>query len=267
MTDGQPFELVSPYEPRAHFMPFHKRRQRWSIARRAPARRQDGGVHQRADHRRDQVPPQESALRLCRAATEPGQGHRLDLSQGIYDASSPARRIRKTELWVQLPGGARIRLYGADNPDRLRGLYLDGVVLDEYGDMDPTIWTKVIRPMLSDERRGWACFIGTPKGKNGFHRLWADSEGDPDWYRLELKASETKLLDAKELADARRMMSDDEYAQEYECSFDAAVRGAYYAKAIIALEAGRSAAGHQRAARSAAARCTPPGTSASPIRR
>jgi phage terminase large subunit len=51
-----------------------------------------------------------------------------------------------------------------------------------------------------------------------------------------LRASETGLLDAKELADARKMMSDDEYAQEYECSFDAAVRGAYYAKELIEAE-------------------------------
>jgi phage terminase large subunit len=126
-------------------------------------------------------------------------------------------------LWVELAGReARIRIYGADNPDRLRGIYLDGVVLDEFGDMDPTIWTQVIRPALSD-RKGWACFIGTPKGKNTFHRLWVEAEDDPDWTRLMLKASETGLLDAKELADARKMMSEDEYAQEYECSFEAAV--------------------------------------------
>jgi phage terminase large subunit len=86
-----------------------------------------------------------------------------------------------------LPGGARIRIYGADNPDRLRGIYLDGVVLDEFGDMDPTIWTQVIRPALSD-RKGWACFIGTPRARTRFTAL--DRGGDdPDWTRLMLKAS------------------------------------------------------------------------------
>jgi hypothetical protein len=58
-----------------------------------------------------------------------------------------------------------IRLYGADNPDALRGPYLDGVVLDEFADMKPEVWHEVIRPMLAD-RRGWATFIGKPKGKN-----------------------------------------------------------------------------------------------------
>ena len=102
--------------------------------------------------------------------------------------------------------------------------------------MDPTIWTQVLRPALSDHK-GWAIFIGTPKGKNTFYKLWVEAEGDPDWTRIMLKASETGLLDDKELADAKKMMSEDEYAQEYECSFDAAVRGAYYAKELNEAEA------------------------------
>lgn len=146
------------------------------------------------------------------------------------------RKVNASELWVELPNnGARIRIYGADNPDRLRGIYLDGAVLDEFGDMDPTVWSQVIRPALSD-RKGWAVFIGTPKGKNTFHKLWVNGEDDPDWFTLSLRAAETGLLDADELADARRMMTDDEYAQEYDCSFDAAVRGAYFGKEMNALD-------------------------------
>lgn len=146
------------------------------------------------------------------------------------DCFGPERVVNKSELFVELPNnGARIRIYGADNPDRLRGIYLDGAILDEFGDMDPTVWTQVIRPALSD-RKGWAIFIGTPKGKNTFHQLWTQAEGDADWFRLMLKASETKLLDQKELVDAAKMMSADEYQQEYECSFEAAVKGAYYGK-------------------------------------
>jgi hypothetical protein len=153
-----------------------------------------------------------------------------------FTAFIPGRRINESELWVDLPFAKRIRVYGADNPDRLRGLYLDGVVLDEFGDMDPTIWTRVIRPALSD-RRGWASFIGTPKGRNAFHQLWQEAEDDPNWTRLMLRASESGLLDARELADARKAMTDDEYAQEYECSFEAAVRGAYFARELNQAEA------------------------------
>ncbi len=153
------------------------------------------------------------------------------------DCFGPDRKVNASELWVELPNnGARIRIYGADNPDRLRGIYLDGAVLDEFGDMDPTVWTQVIRPALSD-RKGWAVFIGTPKGKNTFHTLWINAEDDEDWFSLRLKASETGLLDDKELRDAARMMGEDEFAQEYECSFEAAVRGAYYGREMNEAEA------------------------------
>jgi phage terminase large subunit len=140
----------------------------------------------------------------------------------------------ESELRVDLINGSRIRLYGADNPNRLRGLYLDGVTMDEFGDMKPSLWTDVIRPALSD-RKGWATFIGTPKGKNAFYEVMHGSEGwpgavnDPEWYALTLKASETGLIDAAELADARKQMGEDQFAQEYECSFDAALKGAFYA--------------------------------------
>jgi phage terminase large subunit len=76
-------------------------------------------------------------------------------------------KINESELWVELPGGARIRIYGADNPDRLRGIYLDGVVLDEFGDMDPTIWTQVIRPALSD-RKGGPASSARPRARTRF---------------------------------------------------------------------------------------------------
>ena len=71
----------------------------------------------------------------------------------------------ESEFRVDLVNGSMIRLYGADNPHALRGPYLDGVVLDEFADMKPEVWHEVVRPMLVD-RRGWATFIGTPKGKN-----------------------------------------------------------------------------------------------------
>lgn len=141
----------------------------------------------------------------------------------------------ESELRIDLPGGKRIRLYGADNPDRLRGLYLDGVVLDEYADMQPSVWGEIIRPMLSD-RLGWATFIGTPKGHNAFYQLWTRANEDPDWFALMMRASETGLISAEELEDARRTMSEDQYQQEFECSFEAAIVGAYYGQALQAAK-------------------------------
>jgi hypothetical protein len=142
----------------------------------------------------------------------------------------------ETELRVDLPNGARLRLYGADNPDRLRGLYLDGVVLDEYAQMSPRLWPEVIRPALAD-RRGWAVFIGTPMGRNQFWDLYRQASEDPEWHAALFRASETGILPTAELAGARRVMSEEQYAQEFECSFTAAVTGAYYGRLLEAAEA------------------------------
>lgn len=141
----------------------------------------------------------------------------------------------ESELWVEIINGARIRIHGADNPDRLRGSYLDGVVLDEYADMRPSVYGEVIRPMLAD-RSGWAAFIGTPKGRNEFFEIYDRAEKSPDWFALTLKASETGILSQEELDDAAGDMTPEQYAQEFECSFEAAILGAYYGKEMADAE-------------------------------
>jgi len=144
-------------------------------------------------------------------------------------------KFNEAELRVDLPNGARIRLYGADNYDRMRGVYLDGVVLDEYADMPPAAWTEVIRPALAD-REGWAVFIGTPKGRNEFFRIWGLAQDDPSWIAKRLRASESGLVKQTELDDAAKDMTPEQYAQEFECSFDAAILGAYYGSDIARAE-------------------------------
>lgn len=153
-----------------------------------------------------------------------------------YTQAIPGVKVSESELTVTLPhNGARIRLYGAENYDRLRGLYLDGCIIDEAGDQDPRAWPEVIRPALSD-RKGWATFIGTPKGRNAFHKIFTGAAKDPDWFAACLPANETGLLDEAELADARRQMTPEQYAQEYLCSFDAAIVGAYYGRDVEAAQ-------------------------------
>ncbi len=142
----------------------------------------------------------------------------------------------ESELWVEVCGKARIRIHGADNPDRLRGAYLDGVVLDEYADMRPSVWGEVIRPMLAD-RQGWGTFIGTPKGRNEFFDVWDRAQKDEaNWFAMVLRASETGILPQSELDEARRDMTPEQYEQEFECSFEAAILGAYFGKEIAQLE-------------------------------
>lgn len=149
-----------------------------------------------------------------------------------FTAPIPGSIPHEQELRVDLPNGARIRLYGADNPDRLRGIYLDGVVLDEYAQMATRLFPEIIRPALAD-REGWATFIGTPMGENAFSEIYHFAVANPDdWYSAMLRASETGLLPQHELDDAKRLMSPDQYDREFECSFAAAVPGAYYAKLL-----------------------------------
>lgn len=153
-----------------------------------------------------------------------------------YTQAIPGMEKSESELSVTFPHNkARIRLYGAENYDRIRGLYLDGAIIDETGDIDPRAWPEVIRPALSD-RKGWATFIGTPKGRNAFFDIHQLAEDAPDWFSATLKASQTQIIHVNELEDAKRTMTPEQYAQEYECSFDAAVKGAYYAKEVTTAE-------------------------------
>jgi hypothetical protein len=148
----------------------------------------------------------------------------------------PNRNVNIADLTIDIErphkrDRIRIMLLGAENPGSLRGIYLDGCIMDEYAEMDPTAWTQVIRPALSD-RLGWAIFIGTPKGQNHFYDMYenAHKAGD-DWFHCVFKASKTGIVPVSELEAARASgMSQEEYDQEYECSFMAALIGAYYGK-------------------------------------
>lgn len=154
-----------------------------------------------------------------------------------FTAPIPGVKWNEAELRADLPNGGRVRLFGADNPDALRGLYLDDVDCDEFGDWDPRAWTEVIRPALSD-RQGRATFTGTPRGKNTFYDLRQRARsGEHGWALWELRASETGLLSAAELQDARASMDEAAFQREYECSFDAAIEGAYYASEMNKADA------------------------------
>lgn len=158
-----------------------------------------------------------------------------------YARPIPGTEFNQSELRVDYPTGGQSRIYGADNPDNLRGIYLDRATLDEFGLHPSKTFSEVIMPTLVD-RGGSALILGTPNGKNQFHEIaqYAKAEeakGNPDWFFREYKASQTGLLDAGYLKAARAIMTEDEYAQEFECSFEASVKGAIYSKE---LEAARS---------------------------
>lgn len=225
MQRHRPGEALFRYDPRPQFLAFHNRTERFAIG--VAHRRCGKTVAAVADLVLAALVEGKTNARYAYVAPYYGQAKQAAWDYLTGFVRPLGAEINISELRVDLPTGARIRLYGADNPDSLRGIYLDGVVLDEMADMRPHVWQEIIRPTLAD-RRGWATFIGTPKGRNEFCNLYEAAGDDPDWMRFMLRADETGILPDEELAAARKAMSADKYAQEFLCSFDAAIQGAYY---------------------------------------
>jgi phage terminase large subunit len=238
LSAGAPRRIVIPYTPREHFKGFHARTHRWGCI--VAHRRAGKTVACINELIKRAITDRKERGRYAYIAPFYGQAKQVAWEYLKYFAAPiMVEEPRESDLSVKLLNDATIRLYGADNPNTLRGLYFDGVIMDEYADMKPSVWSEVIRPALTD-RKGWAVFIGTPKGKNAFWEIWDHSSRAQDWFAVMLKASRTKILPDEELAAARQSMTEDQYAQEFECSFEAAIHGAVYGLPMrLALDAGR----------------------------
>ena len=226
---------LAEYVPRDVFLPLHNRDKRWTVV--VAHRRAGKTVAMCADL---VIGALETALakpQFAYLAPQRDQAKRVAWTY-LKDLSRPywSKPPNESELKITINNGhggeSTIYVAGADNYDALRGMYFDGVVLDETGQIRPSAWYTVLRPALSD-RRGWAIFAGTPAGKNMFWNLREEARLNPKTHQLlELPASKTNIIHPDELRDAKVQMTDEAYLVEYECSFDAAVPGAYYAKAI-----------------------------------
>jgi phage terminase large subunit len=230
------FVIQSEYVPREHVLDFHARKERFAVM----------VFHRRAGKTVACINDLIDKAVQCKLPF-PRYGYVAPLYKQAKDvawtylkhyAGELIDKIMESELTVILKTGAIIRLYGADNPDSLRGVYFDGIILDEFGDMSPRLFGEVIAPTLAD-RKGWVAFIGTPKGENHFHELWQDAQFNEHWYTKMLRADESGIIDADELALLRNMpgSDDDTFRQEFLCDFTAANRGAFYAKQINELAA------------------------------
>ena len=232
MTEDGVLEVEMEYCPRKVFEDFHDRQERWAVI---VAHRRAGKtvlcindliykalIEGKEDGRYAYIAPYYSQAKTI------AWDYLLKYSRPVM------AKANQSELWVELVTGARIRLLGAENCDSLRGMFLDGVVMDEFADMKPSIWGAVVRPLLSD-RKGWATFIGTPKGHNAFWEIYNNATKDPAWKVKVLRASQTGILDQAELDDAAKAMTQDQYLQEFECDFESAILGAYYGKEMRQL--------------------------------
>ena len=223
-----------PYRPRDAFKPLHYRTQRWAVV--VAHRRAGKTVACINELIKSAITDTRPDGRYAYVAPFYSQAKSVAWDYlKRFSAVIPNIQINESELRIDYPNGARVRLFGADNADALRGQFFDGVVADEYGDWKPSVWSYVIRPALAD-RGGWAIMIGTPKGRNQFWEMHTHATINEKWLCLTIKASESGLLPAEELAELQLELTDDAWRQEMECDFDAALPGAIFGKELWQAE-------------------------------
>lgn len=227
--------IVIPYSPRKHFLPLHNRKQRFAAT--VAHRRAGKTVAEINDKIRTALTCSLPNPRVAYIAPFYKQAKAVAWTYAKqFGLCVPNAKANESELRIDFPNGGQFRLYGADNIDALRGIYLDDVTLDEYADMNPRFFPEIIRPTLVD-RKGRASFIGTPKGKNDFYHICEIAKANPDeWLFTELKASETGIIPLEELLALKKDMTEEQFLREFECSFEAAILGAYYGKELYAAK-------------------------------
>lgn len=232
-------KIIIPYKPRNWAKKLHESKSRWKVI---ILHRRAGKTVATLNHL------QRDALRIPGsrfAFIAPTYKQAKDIAWDIlksYARNIPSVKFNESELRVDYPNGARVRLYGADNPDSLRGIALWGVVFDEYSQQPSNIFGEIISKALADHY-GYAIWIGTVKGKNHLFKTYEQGKRSTEWFALwqdidaTLSSEEGETIEnlKRALEDDRKLvqqgiMSEDEYQQEWYLSVSAAIKGAVYGK-------------------------------------
>ena len=232
-------EIVIPYCPRPYQVAFHDAPERFQVI---VAHRRAGKTVALVNHLvRAALMTRHPRSQWAYIAPTYKQAKRIAWDYlKRYAGPIPGFTPNTSELSVKLGNGAKIMLLGADRLHDLRGIYLHGAVMDEYAQISPRLFPEVILPALMDYQ-GWAIIAGTPLGANQLKRTYQQAAaGLPNWRAHMLRVDDTKAIPEEELQIARANMSAEEYEQEFRCSFEAVIKGAYYGDAIAEAErAGR----------------------------
>lgn len=142
------------------------------------------------------------------------------------------RKVNATTLSITLINRTRIELKGADKPDSLRGVGLHYLVLDEFQDMRPEVWTQVLRPTLTSTG-GHALFIGTPKQFNHLYEVWELGQKEElkkrgKWCSWQFPTITSPFIPEDEIEQARADMDEKSFRQEFEASFETMAGRVYY---------------------------------------
>lgn len=127
-------------------MPLHTRKQRWAVV--VAHRRAGKTVATLNDLVSMALYTEKERARYAYIAPFYSQAKQIAWDYLVHYTASVAVKVSISSLSIDLFNGARITLYGADNPDALRGVYFDGVVIDEYGDCKPSLWTEIILSLI-----------------------------------------------------------------------------------------------------------------------
>lgn len=139
-----------------------------------------------------------------------------------------AKKINESDLTITLINGSKIYLRSGDNPDNLRGVSMDFLVMDEAAMIDSKMWTEVCRPALSD-RQGSAMFITTPQGKGSWiYELWQGAHNQKDWFPYQSTTLDGGNVTPEEIEQARNELDEKSFRQEYEASFESYAGSIYY---------------------------------------
>ena len=226
-------KVVIPYTPRKHFMALHTTTKRWKFV---VAHRRAGKsvaainemIKRALENTRTEPPPRY-------AYVGPSFDQTKDLIWGYlkqFAGGIPGVKFLEGDLMCLLPNGASIRLYGgAAAYERMRGLYFDGIMLDEFPLLNPSVFSTVVRPCLADYR-GWAIISGTSNGDDHFAALRNKNLNNPAWEIFDIPVTQTDALHPDEVLEMTADMTAEEYAREMLCSFDAPVEGSYYGEII-----------------------------------
>lgn len=226
--------ITIPYKPRDAFKRLHESNKRWAVI---VAHRRAGKTVATVNHLiREALTTDKPDFRGAYISPFYRQSKSVAWDYcKRYTSVVPNSTANESELRIDLPNGARIQLFGADNADALRGLFFDLLIADEYGDWKPSVWNYVIRPALAD-RQGKAIIIGTPKGRNQFFEAYTRAQSDPDSLALLIPAATSGILPESELQAMKAEMTEDAWRQEMECDFDAAILGAIFGREIWQAE-------------------------------
>jgi hypothetical protein len=231
-------EVVIDYQPRTWAEQLHASLKRWLVL---VLHRRAGKTTAVLNHlQRDCLRVKDSQFAYIGPTYKQSKRVAWDIAKKI-SRDIPGVSYNESELTVKYPNGSKLLLVGSDNPDSLRGIALWGAGFDEYSQQPSNIFSEIISKALADHL-GYAIFFGTPKGKNEFHRIYRNAQANPEW-TVVFRTIDDSLRDEtgqtidnlrQALEDDRKLvaqglMTEDEFQQEWYCSFEAAIKGAYYA--------------------------------------